>query len=80
MATFLLFSTSTELRRINMDPAIGVDRSDSIIPLTNVDHVIGLDFDSEEDFVYFTDTSRKTISRAKWDGTAEKVILHAFIS
>ncbi|XP_055996988.1 low-density lipoprotein receptor-related protein 4-like isoform X3 [Ostrea edulis] len=75
MATFLLFSTSTELRRINMDPAIGVDRSDSIIPLTNVDHVIGLDFDSEEDFVYFTDTSRKTISRAKWDGTAEKVLV-----
>lgn len=75
MSTFLLYSTSTELRRINMDPAAGLDHSDSIIPLTSIGHVIGLDFDAEEDFIYFSDTSRKTISRAKWDGTQERVTL-----
>ena len=75
MSTFLLYSTSTELRRINMDPAAGLDHSDSIIPLTSIRHVIGLDFDAEEDFIYFSDTSRKTISRAKWDGTQERVTL-----
>lgn len=75
MSTFLLYSTSTELRRINMDPAAGLDHSDSIIPLTSIGHVIGLDFDAEEDFIYFSDTSCKTISRAKWDGTQERVTL-----
>lgn len=73
MATFLLYSTSSELRKMNMDPAVGVDHSDSIIPLTSVGHVIGLDFDAEEDYVYYTDTSHKTISRAKWDGSHERV-------
>ncbi|XP_022326935.2 low-density lipoprotein receptor-related protein 4-like isoform X2 [Crassostrea virginica] len=76
MSTFLLYSTSTELRRINMDPAAGLDHSDSIIPLTSIGHVIGLDFDAEEDFIYFSDTSRKTISRAKWDGTQERVLVN----
>lgn len=76
MSTFLLYSTSTELRRINMDPAAGLDHSDSIIPLTSIGQVIGLDFDAEEDFIYFSDTSRKTISRAKWDGTQERVLCH----
>lgn len=77
MATFLLYSTSSELRRMNMDPAVGVDHSDSIIPLTSVGHVIGLDFDAEEDYVYYTDTSHKTISRAKWDGTQERVLVNS---
>lgn len=58
---------------MNMDPAVGVDHSDSIIPLTSVGHVFVLDFDAEEDYVYYTDTSHKTISRAKWDGTQERV-------
>ncbi|XP_062576146.1 low-density lipoprotein receptor-related protein 4-like isoform X3 [Saccostrea cucullata] len=75
MATFLLYSTSTEIRKINMDPAAGVDRSDSIIPLSKVGHVIGLDFDAEEEYMYYTDTSHKTISRAKWDGTREQVLV-----
>lgn len=68
MFIFLLYFTFIELRRINMDFVVGLDYFDFIISLIFIGYVIGLDFDAEEDFIYFSDISRKTISRVKWDG------------
>ena len=70
MNTFLLFSTTSEIRRINMDSP---DHRDTVIPLTNVVSPLGLDFDAVEDMVYWTDTTTDTINRANVDGSREQV-------
>lgn len=36
---------------------------------------VGLSIDCRQQFVYFTDTSGKTIQRMKYDGTEQKIIL-----
>ena len=36
---------------------------------------VGISVDCRQQFVYFTDTSGKTIQRMKYDGTEQKVIL-----
>lgn len=68
--TFLLFSTRTDLRRISLNTA---DRSDVVIPLSNVVSAVAVDFDSEMDMIYWSDIGSDTISRARWDGSGEEV-------
>lgn len=68
MVIFLLYLILLEFRRMNMDLVVGVDYFDFIISLIFVGYVIGLDFDAEEDYVYYIDISYKIISRVKWDG------------
>ncbi len=36
---------------------------------------VGISIDCRQQFVYFTDTSAKTIQRMKYDGTEQKIIL-----
>ncbi|XP_070561269.1 uncharacterized protein [Ptychodera flava] len=45
------------------------------LPLGNVHNPVALDFDLEENKVYWTDVAQKTISRASFDGTEYDVIL-----
>lgn len=59
-----------DIRRISFDTE---DLSDDVIPLADVRSAVALDWDSRDDHVYWTDVSTDTISRAKWDGTGQKV-------
>jgi hypothetical protein len=36
---------------------------------------VGISIDCRQQFVYFTDTSGKTIQRIKYDGSEQKIIL-----
>jgi hypothetical protein len=36
---------------------------------------VGISIDCRQQFVYFTDTSGKTIQRMKYDGSEQKIIL-----
>lgn len=59
-----------DIRRISFDTE---DLSDDVIPLADVRSAVALDWDSQDDHVYWTDVSTDTISRAKWDGTGQEV-------
>ena len=59
-----------DIRRISFDTE---DLSDDVIPLADVRSAVALDWDSRDDYVYWTDVSTDTISRAKWDGTGQEV-------
>lgn len=59
-----------DIRRISFDTE---DLSDDVIPLADVRSAVALDWDSRDDYMYWTDVSTDTISRAKWDGTGQEV-------
>ncbi|XP_061237314.1 low-density lipoprotein receptor-related protein 4 isoform X3 [Bos javanicus] len=69
---FLLFARRMDIRRISFDTE---DLSDDVIPLADVRSAVALDWDSRDDHVYWTDVSTDTISRAKWDGTGQEVVV-----
>lgn len=60
-----------DIRRISFDTE---DLSDDVIPLADVRSAVALDWDAKDDYVYWTDVSTDSISRAKWDGTGQEVI------
>lgn len=61
-----------DIRRISFDTE---DLSDDVIPLADVRSAVALDWDSRDDHVYWTDVSTDAISRAKWDGTGQEVVV-----
>lgn len=62
-----------DIRRISFDTE---DLSDVVIPLADVRSAVALDWDAQGDYVYWTDVSTDSISRAKWNGTGQEVISH----
>uniref|UniRef100_A0A8B9C424 Low-density lipoprotein receptor-related protein 4 n=1 Tax=Anser brachyrhynchus TaxID=132585 RepID=A0A8B9C424_9AVES len=69
---FLLFARRMDIRRISFDTD---DLSDDVIPLADVRSAVALDWDSKDDYVYWTDVSTDSISRAKWDGSSQEVVV-----
>uniref|UniRef100_A0A8C8RFF6 Low-density lipoprotein receptor-related protein 4 n=1 Tax=Pelusios castaneus TaxID=367368 RepID=A0A8C8RFF6_9SAUR len=69
---FLLFARRMDIRRISFDTE---DLSDDVIPLADVRSAVALDWDSKDDYVYWTDVSTDSISRAKWDGSGQEVVV-----
>ncbi|POI31523.1 hypothetical protein CIB84_004726 [Bambusicola thoracicus] len=69
---FLLFARRMDIRRISFDTD---DLSDDVIPLADVRSAVALDWDSKDDYVYWTDVSTDSISRAKWDGSGQEVVV-----
>ncbi|KAL3843281.1 hypothetical protein ACJMK2_021223 [Sinanodonta woodiana] len=69
---FLLFTTRSDVRRITLNSP---DQSDVVIPLSNIESTMAVDFDSTNDMIYWTDVGANTISRAKWDGNNEEIIV-----
>ncbi|KAK2082151.1 hypothetical protein P7K49_039376 [Saguinus oedipus] len=59
-----------DICRISFDTE---DLSDDVIPLADTRSAVALDWDSQDDHVYWTDVSTDTNSRAKWDGTGQEV-------
>ncbi|XP_072034176.1 low-density lipoprotein receptor-related protein 4-like [Amphiura filiformis] len=69
---FLVFTKGTDIRRISFDTP---DMTDMVIPLTDLKDAVALDWDSNADHIFWTDTVMDTISRAKWDGSEQEVIV-----
>ncbi len=44
-----------------------------MIPVTGLTGAVALDWDSETDYVYWSDVTNDAISRARWDGTGQEV-------
>jgi DNA-binding beta-propeller fold protein YncE len=72
LRNFLLFSRRTDIRQISFDTS---DRADVVIPLQGLQSALALDWDDSLDYIYWTDISENTISRARWDGTGQEAIV-----
>ncbi|KAK3083345.1 hypothetical protein FSP39_020255 [Pinctada imbricata] len=59
---FLVVAAETEIISLSLDPKI---KSAPIRPIKNLLGVVGVDFDYESDFIYFSQVISKTISRKK---------------
>ncbi len=68
---FLLFSRRNDIRRISFDTP---ERADVVIPVKGLKFAVALDWDSNMDYIYWSDVSTESISRARWDGTGQEVI------
>ncbi|KAM3856102.1 low-density lipoprotein receptor-related protein 4 [Vipera latastei] len=71
---FLLFARRMDIRRISFDTE---DLSDVVIPLADVRSAVALDWDAQGDYVYWTDVSTDSISRAKWNGTGQEIVVES---
>ena len=68
---FVLFARKQDISRISLDTD---DMTDVVVPVTGLDSVVALDWDSQTDYVYWTDVAADSISRARWDGTGQQVL------
>ncbi|XP_018619430.1 low-density lipoprotein receptor-related protein 4 [Scleropages formosus] len=69
---FLLFARRTDIRRISFDTE---DKSDDVIPLADVRNAVALDWDAQDEYIYWTDVTTDSINRAKWNGSKQEVVV-----
>ena len=63
---FIIVARRTELRLISLDT---LDHTAIVLPIHNIRHVIVIEYDPVERFVYWTDQELHHIKRAKLDGS-----------
>ena len=53
-----------------------------VIPVAGLRGAVAVDWDSHTDYIYWTDVTTDTISRARWDGTGQEVseLMEMFLS
>lgn len=68
----LLLARRSDLRRISLDTP---DYTDVILQLSDIRHTIAIDYDTVEDYVYWTDDEVHLIRRAHMDGSGQEVIV-----
>lgn len=72
LETFLVFTRRSDIRRISLDVD---DWADVVIPLHDVSSAVAVDWDSQNDYIYWSDVTKDTINRAKWDGFGQEVVI-----
>ncbi|CAH1786568.1 unnamed protein product [Owenia fusiformis] len=72
LSSFLLFARRSDIRRVSFDTA---DTSDVVIPVTGLRSAVALDWESAGDYVYWSDVTGDSISRARWDGSGQQVVV-----
>ena len=68
--SFLVFARGTDIRRISFDTE---DMTDVVIPYNGLKDAVALDWDSDGDYIFWTDVVEDTINRGKWDGSEQQV-------
>ncbi|XP_074659791.1 low-density lipoprotein receptor-related protein 6-like [Tubulanus polymorphus] len=68
---FLLFSQRSDIRRISLE----TNHNDVVIPLARVKDAMALDFDIDDNRIYWTDLQLKSISRAFINGSALETVI-----
>lgn len=69
---FLLFSSKDSIRRVVFE---SVDELQVILPINNLNNILAIDYDIEENFVYWVDGDTKSIRAALQNGSKAKVII-----
>ena len=62
----MVVARTTELKLISLDT---LDHTAIVLPIRNMQHVVVIEYDPVERFVYWTDQNLHLIKRAKLDGS-----------
>lgn len=69
---FLLLVQWSEITKISLDTP---DLGRTVIPLKEVKHAMGVDFDPVEEYFYWTDQQLRNIRRARLDGSHQETVI-----
>ncbi|KAG1687419.1 Prolow-density lipoprotein receptor-related protein 1 [Nymphon striatum] len=69
---FLLYSINWEIFGIPLDPK---DTTEMLAPISRVLMATAIDFDAENDYIYWVDDDEGSINRIKRDGTGREIII-----
>ena len=61
---FLIFARKEALHRVSLDTP---DRTDVVLPVSDLEHLMDVDFDPVDKFIYWSDEA--VIKRSRMDGT-----------
>lgn len=67
---FLLFSRKTDIRRISLQ-----SHHSDVIPLSGIEDASALDYDINDNRIYWTDSNKKSISRAFLNGSGIEAVV-----
>lgn len=70
----LLLARRVDIRRISLDTN---DHTDVVLPLKGIKHAIALDYDVQEERIYWTDDDARVIRRAFLNGTGQEDLISA---
>jgi len=72
MEEFLLVARSTEMRLISLDTQ---DYTDMVLPLKGLRHVLAVDWEDTDGWIYWTDDEKRVIERARLNGSEQKPVI-----
>ncbi|XP_025833299.1 low-density lipoprotein receptor-related protein 4 [Agrilus planipennis] len=75
---FLIFARNKDLRIKHIDEE-AAHQHEMVIPLDGLKSAIALAWDSKEDYIFWTDVEKDTISRVHWNGSDQRVLVHTNI-
>ncbi|RZF40959.1 hypothetical protein LSTR_LSTR013214 [Laodelphax striatellus] len=73
----LIYSINWEIKGMSL---VDVNSSDVLGPISRVAMATGVDFDAENDYLYWADSDHGTVSRIKRDGTGRQIVVEPFDS
>ena len=71
LSSFVLFARKVDIRRVSLDTD---EMTDVVIPVSDLRSVVAVDFDTQSDYIYWSDVKADSISRARWDGIGQQVL------
>ncbi|XP_071495091.1 low-density lipoprotein receptor-related protein 1-like [Diadema antillarum] len=78
VSEFLLYSSDDTIRGLSLrEPSRGNDGKDMLTPITGHMLSVAIDFQADENFIYWVDTAVYTLNRIKRDHTERQVLLTA---
>ena len=69
--SFLLFAHQRDVRRVSFDDVNAP--VDVVIDLEGLQYALDVDWHGETDYIYWTDIGKRSVSRARWDGSGQEV-------
>ena len=69
--SFLLFAHQRDVRRVSFDDVSAP--VDVVIDLEGLQYALDVDWHGETDYIYWTDIGKRSVSRARWDGSGQEV-------
>ncbi|KAG1656301.1 Low-density lipoprotein receptor-related protein 4 [Nymphon striatum] len=76
---FLVFTRRSDIRRLTLSYPLYSntinDSVDAVIPLSGISSAVALDWESEGDYIYWSDVTNDSISRSHWNGSNQEIVI-----
>ena len=68
----LIYARRIEIRGISIDPN---DKSDQMLPVTQLVNAAGIDFEAANDMIYWSDVNKDAIYKMNKNGSGRSIIV-----